>query len=129
MTALYGLARTILSLAHQNSHKRVTYSDIWLFYRGGEQPRGQWWIRKFQQPLTDLGNACRALDLPFINALIVRKITRDHSAAATKNMWRFAQEAGLAIGSDPAAFIKQQAQVAEQLTVADLDRVFGQTGL
>lgn len=127
--ASYSLARSILSLAHQQPDRRVTYGDIWILYHGVPQPVGQWWIRKFRQPLTDLGNACMGLGLPMLSALIVQKSDRCHSAAAVANMCRFMEANGVQVGPSQEAFVREQAEQAANLTLLDLDRAFQQNSL
>lgn len=126
--ALYGLARTVLTLAHENYDKRLTYSDLWKFSRGEPAPRGQWWLRVLSTPLNNLACACVNLQLPYLNALIVRKgPLREPSLAAINNMWKFAQANGIATGGDPRQFALMQGEAAAALSLRRLDEAFGQT--
>jgi len=125
--AAYGIARTVLTLARENEDGRLTYSDLWQFYRGEPAPQGQWWLRVLSPHLNQLAHACAALKLPYLNALIVRKGSRrDHSLAAIKNMWEFAQANNIAVGNDPRVFAQEQAEKSAALALRELDEAFGQ---
>lgn len=125
--AAYGLARTVLTVAQNQDDGRLTYSDLWEFYRGETPPRGQWWLRVLSPRLNQLAHACVDLHLPYLNALIVRKdLRREPSLAAVKNMWEFAQQNGVAVGDDPRQFVLEQGRKAAALSLHDLDKAFGQ---
>lgn len=117
-------ARAILLTAHKFPDHRASFSDLWEHLHG-QLPHYRSFFRKFNVPFAELGRACIVLNLPYINALIVSKQTRQPSKAAVDNMADFIKAHGIATGLNARDYLEEQAKLAAKLTLEDLDRKFG----
>lgn len=119
----YEFARAILLTAQEKTDHRASYSELWEHLHG-EPPHYRSFFRKFSTPFADLGRTSIVLKLPYINALIVSKRTRQPSRAAVDNMAEFIKVHGIATGRNAREYLDEQAKLAEKLTLKDLDRAF-----
>lgn len=119
-----GLALNIVRIAQQAKHGRASYSDVWHCYNDGDLPQGNHWIKQFIEPFDKLAAACVALKLPAITTLITEKGATIQSPDGIKNLWKFAIENGVAVGSSPESYVKIQAVEAAQLSIEDIERHF-----
>lgn len=117
-------ARAILLSAQKYPDHRASYSELWEHLHG-EPPHYRSFFRQFGVPFEELGRACIVLNLPYINALIVSKQTRQPSKAAVENMADFIKAHGIANGLNARDYLEEQAKLATRLTLQDLDKAFG----
>ncbi|MFC0687149.1 hypothetical protein [Novosphingobium clariflavum] len=119
------LAITILSEIAKWDDRRVSYSGLWEALHGEPPKQGNYWMKVLSPKLSDLSQWCLEHNLPLIGALIVRKGDRLQNEASVKNLYDFAQSAGVKTGRDPVAFVNQHAAMAQMLDisfVAEIDQ-------
>lgn len=121
----YEFGAAILTVAQNSLDGRASYTDLWVHLHG-EEPTYASFFRKFSRPFNELGQACVALELPYINALIVAKRSRRPSKAAVDNMADFIKTHGIATGRNAREYLDEQAKSAAALTIEDLAKAFGQ---
>lgn len=110
------LAERILTLAAASPDQRVTFGALFEnFY--GRRPQGHGDIKKITSGLERLGAYCHDAGLPILSTLVVNKATRDLTETAIYNVWSYLRQIDPATPEDPAAFVREQAALAEQLAI------------
>lgn len=120
----YEFAAAILTVAQNSTDGRASYTDLWVHLRGND-PTYPSFFRQFSRPFSELGQACVALKLPYINALIVTKGSRKPSKAAVTNMADFIKAQGIPTGNNAREYLEEQAKLAAALTIKELASKFG----
>ena len=109
-------AKVIVEHAKKSPDGLVTYKQIWEVFRPGAI-----WIGN--APRTEMAKVLAAVivycvdnKLPILSTLVVRANPRNHSEEAIVNIYNEAKSLGLEVGSDAHLFVKNQQDIALNLT-------------
>jgi len=110
------VARKIVELAKQSEDGLTTYGELWTSIN----PDQEWKGNAAQQIVANaLGRViayCVKNQLPILTVLVVQAGKRELSDKAVENICREASSLGVAVGSDPKAFVRDQRKAAINLT-------------
>ena len=114
------IAVLIVAMVSRSSDRRVSYKELW------EEALGSDWSTSSQGPmnrkLREVIQFCVRNDLAVVTALVVSSETWRLSRKAIDSIYRDAKETGMRVGRVASAFVHQQQQKAEEVTVETIER-------
>lgn len=113
-------AQKVLELAQSSPDGLTTYKEVYHAFRPDAEWKGNAPQNEVTNALGRVGVFCIANGLPLISTLVVNSGTRDLTEDARNNLYNFARERGVDVGSDRDTFIAHHQERARQVAVESI---------